>query len=105
MKDFLNISNKVSDAVETIVGSIMEISTTVNTGTIGLSNISDKNFQIIEKIDSLKKFIKDNKTTTGKLNGIINKFQFSEDLDIKIFESNQDYQVEDEHKKDGYSDK
>ena len=105
MKDFLNISNKVSDAVETIVGSIMEISTTVNTGTIGLSNISDKNFQIIEKIDSLKKFIKDNKTTTGKLNGIINKFQFSEDLDIKIFESNQDYQVGDEHKKDGYSDK
>ncbi len=105
MKDFLNISNKVSDAVETIVGSIMEISTTVNTGTIGLSNISDKNFQIIEKIDSLKKFIEDNKTTTGKLNGIINKFQFSEDLDIKIFESNQDYQVEDEHKKDGYSDK
>lgn len=104
MKDFLNISNKVSDAVETIVGSIMEISTTVNTGTIGLSNISDKNFQIIEKIDSLKKFIKDNKKTTGKLNGIVNKFQFSDDLDIKILESNQDYQVEDEHKKDGDGD-
>ncbi len=104
MKDFLNISNKVSDAVEIIVGSIMEISTTVNTGTIGLSNISDKNLQIIEKIDSLKKFIKDNKKTTGKLNGIVNKFQFSEDLDIKILESNQDYQVEDEHKKDGDGD-
>lgn len=105
MKDFLNISNKVSDAVETIVGSIMEISTTVNTGTIGLSNISDKNFQIVEKIDSLKKFIKDNKSTTGKLNGVINKFQFSEDLDIKILESNQDYYVADEHKKNVDDDK
>ena len=91
MKDFLNISNKVSDAVETIVGSIMEISTTVNTGTIGLSNISDKNFQIVEKIDKLKKFINDNKDTTGRLNGVINKFQFTDEMDIKILESNQDY--------------
>ncbi len=103
MKDFLNISNKVSDAVETIVGSIMEISTTVNTGTIGLSNISDKNFQIVEKIDKLKKFINDNKDTTGRLNGVINKFHFTDDIDIKILESNQDYynsdNVKEENKK------
>lgn len=93
MKDFLNISKKVSDAVETIVGSITEISTTVNTGTIGLSNISDKNFQIVSKIKSLKGFIRDNKDTTNKLNGVINRFKFSEDMDIKILESNQDYCV------------
>lgn len=100
MKDFLNISNKVSDAVETIVGSIMEISTTVNTGTIGLSNISDKNFQIVEKIDKLKKFINDNKDTTGKLNGVINKFHFSDDMDIKILESNQFYSSSEEDNKE-----
>lgn len=91
MKDFLNISKKVSDAVETIVGSIMEISTTVNTGTVGLSNISDKNFQIVEKIDRLKNFINNNRDTTNKLNGVINKFKFSGDVDLKILESNQDY--------------
>lgn len=90
MKDFLDISNKVSDAVETIVGSITEISTTVNTGTIGLSNISDKNFQTVEKIDSLKNFIKDNRDTTGKLNKVINRFKFAEDVDIKVLESNQE---------------
>ncbi|EIA26459.1 Methyl-accepting chemotaxis-like protein, partial [Candidatus Arthromitus sp. SFB-5] len=79
MKNFLDISKKVSDAVETIVGSITEISTTVNSGTIGLSNISDKNFQIVEKINSLKQFIKDNKITTSQLNNIVNKFKITED--------------------------
>ncbi len=104
MKDFLNISNKVSDAVETIVGSIMEISTTVNTGTIGLSNISDKNFQIVEKIDKLKKFINDNKHTTGKLNKVISKFIFLDDMDIKILESNQDYcSIEDSNQEENKS--
>lgn len=98
MKDFLNISKKVSDAVETIVGSIMEISTTVNTGTVGLSNISDKNFQIVEKIDRLKNFINNNRDTTKNLNGVINKFKFSGDVDLKILESNQDYLESDSKK-------
>ncbi|BAK81442.1 methyl-accepting chemotaxis protein [Candidatus Arthromitus sp. SFB-rat-Yit] len=93
MKNFLDISKKVSDAVETIVGSITEISTTVNTGTIGLSNISDKNFQIVEKIDSLKHFIKENKLTTAQLNNIVNKFKISEDLHLQIVESNQEYSM------------
>lgn len=91
MKDFLNISKKVSDAVETIVGSITEISTTVNTGTVGLSNISDKNLQIVGKIEKLKGLIANNKNTTKKLSGVVNKFKFSEDMDLKILESNQDY--------------
>lgn len=93
MKNFLDISKKVSDAVETIVGSITEISTTVNTGTIGLSNISDKNFQIVEKINSLKQFIRDNKITTSKLNDVINRFRTTEDMHLEILESNQDYTV------------
>ncbi len=93
MKDFLDISNKVSDAVETIVGSITEISSTVNTGTIGLSKISDKNFQIVEKIDILKEFIQDNRNTTEGLNKVVNKFRFSENVNIKILENNQDDDV------------
>ena len=93
MKNFLDISKKVSDAVETIVGSITEISTTVNSGTIGLSNISDKNFQIVEKINSLKQFIKDNKITTSQLNNIVNKFKITEDIHLQIVDRNQDYSM------------
>lgn len=100
MKDFLNISKKVSDAVETIVGSITEISTTVNTGTIGLSNISDKNFQIVGKIDNWQSFIKDNRIITGKLNEAINKFKLSDDVDVIVLDSNQNYEDVSEKKEE-----
>ncbi len=99
MKNFLSIAKKVSDAVETIVGSITEISTTVNTGTIGLSNITDKNIHILDKINGLDKYINDNQKITGKLHGIVNKFKISSDLHIKTLESNQDYCIIEEEEK------
>ena len=89
MKDFLTIANKVSDAVETIVGSITEISTTVNAGTVGLSNISDKNVIIIEKIDNLNQFILDNKKSTEELTKLVGKVDFSGNIGIRVLEGNQ----------------
>lgn len=110
MKNFLDISKKVSDAVETIVGSITEISTTVNTGTVGLSNITDKNFHILNKINSLESFIRDNQNTTNKLHEVINKFRIATDLHLQTLENNQDYCVNvnfdsDDYTKESYEDK
>ena len=74
MLDFSAISEELNASITGISSAISNVAKTASDGAYGVSNISEKNLSIIQKLKDISKCAEENKDNANKLNKIIEKF-------------------------------
>lgn len=75
MIDFSAISEELNASISGISSAISNVAKTASDGAYGLSNISEKNLAIIQKLKDISECTEANKKNADELNEIINKFK------------------------------
>lgn len=75
MLDFSAISEELNASITGISSAINNVAKTASDGAYGLSNISEKNTSITQRLKDISKSAEENKENANKLNEIIEKFK------------------------------
>lgn len=75
MMDFSAISEELNASISGISSAISNVAKTASDGAYGLSNISEKNLAIIQKLKDISECTEANKKNADELNNIIEKFK------------------------------
>jgi len=75
MMDFSAISEELNASISGVSTAISNVAKTASDGAYGLSNISEKNLAIIEKLKNISECTEANKKNADELNKIIEKFK------------------------------
>lgn len=75
MLDFNAISEELNQSISGITAAINNVAKTASDGAYGLSNISDKNLTIMNRLKEISKCAEQNKENADQLNSIVEKFK------------------------------
>lgn len=75
MDNLSSISTELNSSVSEITTAINNVSKTTNDGAYGLSNISEKNLTILDKLSGISESADKNKLSSDKLTEIVKKFK------------------------------